>query len=348
MKQLSETVLDFVECFEVCATGIATVETLAGGPPSANLTYVLRGAKSAICFAVPLDQSLIPSFLAKENRSDHERDNILTNTVATGIAQRLADFLNQEGYPSVPVSANDVYRADTPLGILDLCPPLSHRYLAVRSGVGQFGLSGNVITKKAGAGVILASVVTTAELVPTDPLPADEDYCDNCGLCIASCVSGFVDRQEKAHVSLGGVEFPYSKRRNYNRCGYVCGGYTGLHPSGKWSTWSPGRFAIPKNDKELTAAMLKAVALYNQWPKVEGGFYNFAAGEHRVWLTCGNCQLVCTPDPEERKRRYELLIDSGVVVQNPDGSLDSVSPDAAKRRLASMSPEVRALYEQTS
>ncbi|MFC1969854.1 epoxyqueuosine reductase, partial [Chloroflexota bacterium] len=66
MEQLTETVLDFVDCFEVCATGIATAETLAGGPPSADITYVLPGAKSAICFAVPLDQRLIPPFLAKE------------------------------------------------------------------------------------------------------------------------------------------------------------------------------------------------------------------------------------------------------------------------------------------
>jgi hypothetical protein len=34
--------------------GIATTETLAGGPASADLTYVLPEAKSAICFALAL------------------------------------------------------------------------------------------------------------------------------------------------------------------------------------------------------------------------------------------------------------------------------------------------------
>jgi len=346
MEQLTETVLDFVDCLEVCARGIATAETLSGGPPSADITYVLPGAKSAICFAVSLDQRLIPPFLSKENRRDHEIDNIRANTVATGIAQRLADFLNQQGYPSIAVSTNDVYRADTPRPLIDMCPPLAHRYLAVRSGVGHFGLSGNILVKNAGAAVILATVVTAAELVPTDPQPADENYCDNCGMCIASCISGFVNAKEKVHVTLGGIEFQYSKRGKYRRCAYVCGGYTGLHHSRKWSTWSPGRFAIPEDDRELGAIWLKAMPLYNQWPRVEGGYYNFAVGPHRVWLTCGNCQLVCTPDPEERKRRHRLLADSGVVVQNPDGSLESVSPEAAKRRLASMSPDLRALYEE--
>ena len=346
MEQLTETVLDFVDCFEVCARGIATAETLSGGPPSADITYVLPGAKSAICFAVPLDQRLIPPFLAKENRRDQERDTIRANTLATGIAQRLTDFLNQKGYPSVAVSANDVYRSDTPRPLVDACPILSHRYLAVRSGIGHFGLSGNVLTKKAGAAIVLASVVTAAELAPTHPLSPDENYCDNCGMCIASCISGFVNAKEKVHVTLGGIEFQYSKRGKYVRCAYVCGGYTGLHPSGKWSTWSPGRFAIPEDGKELGAVFLKAVRLYNQWPRVGGGTYNVAAGRHRVWLTCGNCQLVCTPDPEERKRRHRLLVNSGVVVQNPDGALESVSPDVAKKRLASMNPELRALYEE--
>ena len=221
MEQLTETVLDFVDCFEVCARGIATAETLSGGPPSADITYVLPGAKSAICFAVSLDQRLISPFLSKENRRDHEIDNIRANTMATGIAQRLADFLNQKGYPSIAVSTNDVYRADTPRPLIDMCPPLAHRYLAVRSGVGHFGLSGNILVKNAGAAVILATVVTAAELVPTDPQPADENYCDNCGMCIASCISGFVNAKEKVHVTLGGIEFQYSKRGKRHRTGIV-------------------------------------------------------------------------------------------------------------------------------
>ena len=62
--------------------------------------------------------------------------------------------------------------------------------------------------------------------------------------------------------------------------------------------------------------------------------------------TCGSCQIVCSPDKEERKRRHEMLINSGVVVQNPDGSLEAVSPDEAEDRLARMSPESRGLYEE--
>ena len=62
--------------------------------------------------------------------------------------------------------------------------------------------------------------------------------------------------------------------------------------------------------------------------------------------TCGSCQVLCVQDKEERKRRYDLLINSGVVVQNPDGSLEAVRPEVAIERLAAMPPEIRALYEK--
>jgi hypothetical protein len=81
-------------------------------------------------------------------------------------------------------------------------------------------------------------------------------------------------------------------------------------------------------------------------PEIEGGFHHPAMpGHKKLNFTCGNCQLICHPDRKERKRRHKLLIKSGVVVQHPDGALQALSPQDAKRRLAAMSPEQRACYE---
>jgi hypothetical protein len=41
-----------------------------------------------------------------------------------------------------------------------------------------------------------------------------------------------------------------------------------------------------------------------------------------------------------------MLVNSGVVVQNPDGSLKAVTPEEAKKRIAEMDPDTRALYEK--
>jgi UV DNA damage repair endonuclease len=109
----------------------------------------------------------------------------------------------------------------------------------------------------------------------------------------------------------------------------VCGGFTGLARNGKWSTWSPGRFPIPREEEKFLLALVKAMGKTWGRPEIEG-----------------SCQLVCHPDKEERKRRHKLLTRSGVVVQHPDGSLEAVSPEAAEKHLAEMTPEQRACYEE--
>ncbi len=346
MGDLSQTIIDFILCEgDACAAGIATLETLAGGPPSADITSVLPEAKSAISFAVALHQDTIPPFLSKKDRRSYQHDHIHAHVVASGAALQLAKYLEQRGYPSVPLAANNVYRTeDSPGGAFDLLPDISLRYLAVASGVASFGLSGNVLRKKEGAAIVLGGVVTSAELEPTDPLPAEENYCDGCRLCIASCASGMMHPEEETHVTLGANEHLYSKRRSYHRCEYVCGGFTGLHPSGKWSTWSPGRFPIPETDEEFMGALAKGVDAYRRRPSIDGGFYTHLL-DKRISLTCGNCQIVCVADKEERKRRYKMLTTSGCVVQNPDGSLGVMSAEDARERVASMNDETKALYE---
>lgn len=305
---------------------------------------MLPSAKSAVVFALAFDQSLIPPYLTKKDRISYEKNYLATNVVADGIAMQLATYLKQRGYQSVPVDTNQVYRQGVPQLTEDWHPDISHRYLAVRAGVGHFGLSGNVLTKTHGTAIILGSVVTTAELKPTDSLPKEENYCDECRLCMASCLSELMDQEKKTTVTMGGVEFSYSKRRTHCVCLIVCGGFTGLHPSGKWSTWSPGRFKIPKDDKTFIPAMIHAMGAWYQWPDSGEGFH-VPTLKKKEWLTCGNCGLVCHPDKEERKKRYKMLTENGVVIQHQDGSLEAVSPEAAIDHLSSMAPEVRALYE---
>ena len=74
MDELTRTAIDFPMGHGACAAGIATAETLAGGPPSTDLSYVLPGAKAAISFALPLDQGTIPPYLMKKDRLALEKD----------------------------------------------------------------------------------------------------------------------------------------------------------------------------------------------------------------------------------------------------------------------------------
>ena len=175
-EDLTELAVSYLKEQGACEVGVVTKDTLDGGPPSTDLEYVMADAESALSFAVPLDEGKIHKFLSKEDHAAHQEDNIHTGFYITGLAVGLASYLDQLGYPSQGVDSNIVYRKDTPRGVRDFKPDISHRYLAVRSGVGWFGYSGNVMTPSHGASVLLGSVVTTAELIPTDPLPQDNKY----------------------------------------------------------------------------------------------------------------------------------------------------------------------------
>jgi hypothetical protein len=84
--------------------------------------------------------------------------------------------------------------------------------------------------------------------------------------------------------------------------------------------------------------------VYGQRPEGEGGRFH-SMMDVKLYTTCGNCQIVCVPDKKERKRRYNLLAEGGVIVQNEDGTLEAVSPQEVENRLAAMPADKRAIYD---
>ncbi len=343
-EQLSNRIKDLAKRLGADLVGIVTREALRGGPPSSDLTYVLPEAESAVVFAVSLDQDCVESFISKKDFESFNVNNVRTNTLVSGISMDLAKYLEMKGFRSVPLTANIDYRKDTKGGVLDELPPISHRYLAARSGVGFLGYSGNLLTTQYGAAVILGSMVTEAELLPTELTEPEEGYCDQCKVCVGACASGYMDARETIGVTLGGKKFSYAKRHHHWRCDYVCGGFSGLHKSKKWSTWSPARFEIPEKDEDFAQAFIKAAPAYQKRPKSDVGFYHFLMPGNVIELTCCFCQLVCHPDKEVRKQRLKTIRGSGVTIQKEDGSLCAVSPEEAEAWLLSMDKERRSLY----
>jgi epoxyqueuosine reductase len=232
---------------------------------------------------------------------------------------------------------------------MSLPPDISHRYVAVRSGVGSFGWSGNVGIKGYGAAIILDTTVTSAELEPTDPIAEEDSFCDKCKLCVSSCPSGFFDKKKTEEVTLGGKTFTHAARNSYSLCFLVCGGFTGISRDGKWSTFSPGRMEVPENatEEDLSARLKKAVANYRQWPKRsdgDGGYVNESLKDVTIRLTCGCCQTVCAKDKKARNENYKLLKNSGCVIQRENGDIVVLPPEEAAKEFEKMSPEHKALY----
>lgn len=328
--------------------GFATVETLSGGPPSADLSYILPGARSAVSFALPLDREKIRAFLGKESHSAHEQDNFEVNTRSSRLAKELAIRLQDQGFSAKRVISNNVYRTEVEGWQFSMPPDLSHRYVAARSGVGSFGWSGNIGIEGYGCAVILGTTVTDAELEPTAPIPPEESFCDGCKLCVASCPSGMFSDDTETSVTLGGETFTFSERVSYTRCQFVCGGFTGLHGSGKWSTWSPGRYGLPGEEEELMGVFTRALENYTGWPERNdgtGGYVNMALSDASLRLTCGNCQTICAGNKAETRENFRLLTSSGCVIQRENGDIEVLAGDEAAREFEGMDRGHRSLYE---
>ncbi len=326
----------------------ANLDSLRGGPPSADLTYILPEARSAISFALPLDRDKIRAFLGKKSQADHEADNLLVNLRISQVGKELAAWLELEGFEARRVHANLVYRQDEPDWRMQLHPDLSHRYVAVASGLGSFGWSGNVGINDYGTAIILGTVVTSAELKPGTPIPEEESFCTRCKICAASCAGGMFSKEKETSVTLGGRTYTFADRSAYVICDFVCGGFTGLSKSGKWSTWSPGRYRIPEEKEDIYREFARAYTNYMQWPeRVDGaaGYYHPAIPGKKVYLTCGTCQIICWGNEAETRENHRLLTDSGCVLQREDGSLEACPAEQAAEEFARLEPAFRALYE---
>jgi epoxyqueuosine reductase len=225
MEITSKLVMEYLKVEGTVHAGIATPETLAGGPPSTDLSYVMPSAKSAIVFALPLNLDAIPDYLGKKDRLTYETNYIRVSSLGDGIAVKLANFLKVQGYPSVPLAVNEVYREGPPEDKKHMYPDLSLRYLAAASGVGFLGFSGNLLTNDYGPAIILGGLLTEAKLEPTPPLDKSENYCDyhDCLQCCGTCPSKTLQGQDLVTVTMGGHEHQYGGRKETCHVGLFAG-----------------------------------------------------------------------------------------------------------------------------
>lgn len=316
--------------------GIASRERLAKAPPSGDPSYLLPSTCSIISFAIPLDRQVIRDYLSKKDWLGHGADQKRIYQKLYTIADRLEDFLKSQGFEARGVDANNIYRPEPggtdAINRVMMVPDFSHRYGAVAAGLGWLGWSGNLMTPQFGAAVFLASVLTSAKLEPGPLL--EENPCDKCKLCTAVCPVEMVSPKQSVSVIIAGREYSYGKKGNNARCLIGCGGYHGLSPNKRWSTWSPYRvdYPFPQAKAELIALSRRIRAAD---PKRQGN-RAFLTQRDRCFdpsetyeNTCANCNLICWEKREDREENRRLLVNSGVVVLTAEGKRVAVPPEEA-------------------
>ena len=311
--------------------GIASRERLSTVPPSGDPGYLLPSTRSIVSFAIPLDRAVMREYFSKKDWASYGANQKEILQTLYGINDLLVRFLKEEGHEALAVDGNCVYRSEAgPNDITELTefvPDFSHQYAAVAAGLGRLGWSGNLLTPEYGASVLLGSVLTSAELQP-DPL-CEENPCDRCGYCTLVCPVEMMDRKKSDRAAIAGITEEIAVRRPHTCCWIGCADYHGLSPDGKWSNWSPYRVDYPLPTVK-TALDALCVTLRKADPeiKLEPNQYT----DYRAvtfdphWhfsATCGNCANICWKDREDREENMRLILDSGVVVLNSDGTREA-------------------------
>jgi epoxyqueuosine reductase QueG len=237
---LEEKIKEFVHGLGAdIVVGIAGPERLKGGPPSLDPTYVMRGAKSIVTFAFPMDVEAIYQYLGKETPVPHNFDQMKGGQRSQWISKKVAEFIQSQGYKAKMVAANNVYRRSP--NLLSNHPDLSHRFAGMVSGVGGQGWSGNLMTKEYGAAVYLGSTVTNAVLKSDPMIPPRyfvDNFCAKCGVCQRTCPVEMFSADDEDEILINGQLFPRGKRLNLYLCNTSCFGTHALDlRTKKWTTW---------------------------------------------------------------------------------------------------------------
>ena len=264
MSVIEEDIRSFLKKQGVQIIGIAGPERL-DGPPSLDPTYMMRGTKSIISLAMPMNVNAIYDFLSKKTPVTHNTDQLICNQKIHHIAKRLADYIGELGYRARAVPPNNNYRRS--LDVYSTHPDFSHRFGAIVSGVGGQGMSGNVMTKEYGAAVYLTTVVTDAVLKSDPMLPPRyfiDQYCKKCLICDKACPAKMFEMEKEEYVLLNGNLHPRGKRRSVDLCNASCFGLHSLSPDKKFSSWGHhwisswvGREPDPKKENIRKKLLIK-------------------------------------------------------------------------------------------
>ena len=270
--------------------GFASVDRYEESPPMMHPESHLPGAQTVISLAIHYGNAAVER-AGKEPAETLDpmwcADHVL-NARLMEIVYDVATYLESEGFDSLPFLPTMNWRVRPYKEITTTHTScFSHRHAAVAAGLGEFGLSGNVLTPQYGPRQRFNSVVTTAPLEPT-PLYDGEPLCDECMLCFKGCHAHCMGAmtKEKIEINIGDKKCVYFKidkwrcswAEQYRLSGNAGARHYGLDPD----------MPVPEGVSDKTpeeAERLVAEAL-RQWDSVQ---------RYVGVATIGNCLQDCRP-----------------------------------------------------
>ncbi|MCP4231045.1 MAG: epoxyqueuosine reductase [bacterium] len=137
---------------------------------------------NAISVALVLSRGVLDTIKDEPTRV-YQYHYRIANTLLDHIALKLVNAIETSGYRSFQVPASQVTDWNEMRG------EISHRYIAVKAGLGYLGRSTLLVTPRYGAQVRLVSVFTDMPLVTDEPFAGD---CGDCRACVKPCPAGAI------------------------------------------------------------------------------------------------------------------------------------------------------------
>jgi len=153
---------------------------LVGYADISDLAYeVAANLKNAVSIAVALNPSVI-SEISKGPTTKYYQEYNRANNLLADLCGHAADILISQGYKAVALQPT-VKQVD----LTKIDANLPHKTVATKAALGWIGKSALLITKRYGAAVRLASVLTDADLDTAEPI--EQSMCGDCHDCVDHC-----------------------------------------------------------------------------------------------------------------------------------------------------------------
>jgi len=232
-KLTSKFIKTLVKDLGADLVGIAPVERFAGAPPGHGPLDLMPRAKTVIVAGVRIPdpvvdydeyhlkmkemalelgiQASIENFYMQMG---HYTLDMMLNIIATKLANRLETGWGQRSLPTPNAQHTGLGHPvmEAPMGFF------SQRHAAVRAGLGEFGLSGLVITPQYGPRVRYVSVITEAELEPDSLLAEKVCMRGKCGgepgpCCQQKCANKAITLRPGINLDKIFIDIPVSLDR---------------------------------------------------------------------------------------------------------------------------------------
>jgi epoxyqueuosine reductase len=153
---------------------------LVGYADVSDLSYeVMAGLKKAVSIAVALNPSII-SKISKGPTTKYYQEYNRANNLLADLCGHTVDILISEGHKAVALEPTIKV-----VDLSDIDEHLPHKTVATKASLGWIGKSALLITKRYGAAIRLATVLTDADLDVA--VPIEQSMCGDCRDCVDRC-----------------------------------------------------------------------------------------------------------------------------------------------------------------